>query len=120
MQLLTPKLLDFQPESEDGLQFYTHFECWNDYEDERPSGRWAWNSGKAVNLVWKLMRQAWALTNDEEYMHFAEKYLALGQVEFFDCLAEMFVKSGYHVYNSYDYFEVYDPEFADVSEDEGK
>jgi len=115
-----PQSLACQPDSEEGLVFFTHFDCWNTTSNPDESNNdnwWAWDDGAAVNQVWLLMRDAWALTDDEEYMMFAPQYLAMGQVPWFAELEKMFIASGYHVYNSDTFFEVYDPKVADVDDE---
>jgi hypothetical protein len=117
MPTTIPTRLECQPVSARGLVFYTHFDCWNDAgqsdDSTCPAPLWGERSARAVNLVWKLMVQAYALTGHPKYLHAGDSYLTLGQSRFFALLAKDFVQDGYHVYHSDICFEVYDPKQCD-------
>jgi hypothetical protein len=113
--LITPgRKLDMQVLDEKRLFWYTHFDCWNDDEDcDKPM--WKWDAAKAVDLAWRLMTRAAFETDCDDFLKLdRDTYLKLGQVQFFEKVAEIFISFGYDVYNSDTYFEVYHPHKLEV------
>ena len=105
MKIAKARELEFQPEDSGGMLMFTHFDCWR---DSLYRTLWEPDSAKAVNLVWQLMVEAFELTKNPAYLKLGSQYLKLGQVQFFDVFAKRLVRDGFHVYNSDEYFEVYD------------
>lgn len=103
---MKPQLLDSEPEDIEPV-FYTHFDCWSDFGHEDSAPLWEWNNPKAVALVEKLCQQ-WREVLGPDIVTLARTYLELGQIQFFERAAQLFVQAGYCVYDSDTRFEVYD------------